>query len=315
MNKKLAMVFPGPGSQAVGMLDDMAAKFPVIKETFAQASKILGYDAWKLVTRGPMIKLDETQFTQSVMLAADVAIWRVWLELHGQKPEMLAGHSLGEYSALVCAQSLTFEDAVSLVALRGSYMQNAVPLGQGTMAAIVGLNDEAIYQLCADAAQGEILAPANFNSIGQVVIAGATGAVHRAVDMAKEKRVKVASVLPITVPSHCPMMQPAADQMAEALSKVTIAPPQIPVIHNFDVKNHNDPEEIRSVLVKQMVSPVRWVETVREMGKMGVTDIIECGPGRSLFGMINWITRSITPHSINDPELIAETVKLFPEVK
>jgi [acyl-carrier-protein] S-malonyltransferase len=311
MARKLSMVFPGQGSQTVGMLNEMAAKFPIVQKTFSESSQILGYDVWELASKGPKEKLDETEFTQSVMLAANVALWRCWIEKNGSKPEVLAGHSLGEYCALVCAESIKFEDAVSLVALRGKHMQNAVPVGQGAMGAIIGLDDNAVKNLCEEAAQGEALSPANFNSIGQVVIAGTTAAVNRAIAMAKARKVKVATLLPVSIPSHCPLMQPAADKMKEALEKITITSPKIPVIHNFDVTTHSDPNEIRNVLVQQLVSPVRWVETVKEMEKIGVTDLIECGPGKVLFGSTKWISRTIVAYSINPPNLFEDNLVLL----
>lgn len=311
MVHKIGMVFPGQGSQTIGMLDEMAAKFPIVQKTFEQSSKILGYDVWALASKGPKEKLDETEFTQSVMLAANVALWRCWQEQNGPKPDVLAGHSLGEYCALVCAEAISYEDAVSLVAMRGKYMQNAVPIGQGAMAAIIGLDDNAVKQLCQEASQGEAISPANFNSIGQVVIAGTTAAVNRAIVLAKAKKVKVATLLPVSIPSHCPMMKPAADLMEQALAKITISPPKIPVLHNFDVAPHIEPDSIRKALVEQLVSPVRWVETVKEMEKMGITDLVECGPGKVLFGSTKWISRTIVAHSINPPDFLEDTLALF----
>lgn len=311
MNRKFAMVFPGQGSQTIGMLNDMAEKFPVVKQTFSQASKILGYDLWQLASQGPKEKLDKTEFTQPVMLAADIALWRCWLELKGAIPEVAAGHSLGEYSALVCAESLAYEDAISLVALRGKVMQDAVPEGKGSMGAIIGLSDDVVRQICSEASQGDILSPANFNSLGQVVIAGSTAAVNRAVAIAKTKNAKTAAILPVSIPSHCPMMKPAAEQMKVALEKVRFNPPKFTVLHNYDVKSHTDPESIRRILVEQIVNPVRWVEIIQEMENMGVTEIIECGPGKVLQGTIKWISRTIKAYSINSPKLIEESVQLI----
>lgn len=310
MGRKFGMVFPGQGSQTVGMLDEMA-KYPIVKQTFDESSKILGYDVWELASKGPKEKLDETEFTQSVMLAANVALWRCWIENGGPKPEVMAGHSLGEYCALVCAEAISYPDAVSLVSMRGKYMQSAVPMGQGAMGAIIGLDDNGVRKLCEEAAQGEALAPANFNSIGQVVIAGTTAAVNRAIALAKAKKVKVATLLPVSIPSHCPLMKPAADKMAEALAKINVSTPKIPVIHNFDVLTHSDPEELRQVLVQQLVSPVRWVETVKAMEPMGITDLIECGPGKVLFGSTKWISRTIVAHSINPLDFFVDTLALF----
>ncbi|MBS0636173.1 MAG: ACP S-malonyltransferase [Verrucomicrobia bacterium] len=309
--KKLAMVFPGGGSQQIGMFSDMIGKYPTIKETFKEASEVAGYDMWELSLNGPKEKQDAIEYTLPLMLTANVALYRTWISLNGQKPEIMAGHSLGEYSALVSSEALQFKDAVALVALRGKLMQEAVPIGHGQMAAIIGLDDNSIYALCQEASQGEVISPANFNSIGQVVIAGTTNAINRAIAIAKAKKAKVATVLPVSIPSHCPLMKPASDEMAKALDKVSIQSPKIPVLHNFDVMSHNDPTEIRKVLVDQLTNPVRWVDTVNAMEKMDITDIIECGPGKALVGMVKWISRTIVSHSIYPLESMVDTHKKF----
>ncbi|MDR9436978.1 MAG: ACP S-malonyltransferase, partial [Thiohalophilus sp.] len=248
----LAFVFPGQGSQSEGMLKDLAAAYPQVGETFAQASDKLGYDLWQIVQQGPAGDLNRTDITQPAMLAAGVATWRVWQAQGGAMPALMAGHSLGEYSALVCAGSLDFSDAIALVAERGRLMQDAVPAGEGAMAAILGLEDDAVRQACEDAAEGEVLAPVNFNSPGQVVAAGNKSAVERLVNVAKERGAKRALVLPVSVPSHCSLMQPAADKLAEVLAQIEVKAPQIPVINNVDVAAPTEPAAIRDALVRQL---------------------------------------------------------------
>lgn len=281
----LACVFPGQGSQSVGMLNGLAAEFPQVRECFAEASTALGFDLWELVSVGPEDKLNQTEHTQPAMLAAGVAAWRVWCAQAGPMPAVMAGHSLGEYTALVCADALDFRDAVLLVRDRGRFMQAAVPAGQGAMAAILGLDDDVVVRVCAEQAQGEVAAAVNFNSPGQVVIAGHTGAVQRAVDAAKAAGAKRAVVLPVSVPSHCALMQGAAQQMAQRLAQVEVRVPRIPVIHNASVTIAGTPAAVRANLVEQMHAPVRWVETIRKMTAEGVDKLLECGPGRVLMGL------------------------------
>jgi len=281
----LALVFPGQGSQSVGMLNALAGEFPQVAQTFAEASQALGYDLWSVVERGPEEKLNQTEVTQPAMLTTGVAVWRVWRAQGGAMPALMAGHSLGEYTALVCAEALGFADAVKLVADRGRFMQQAVPAGQGGMAAILGLDDEVVRKVCADAAQGEVLEPVNFNSPGQVVIAGTAAAVARGVEQAKAAGAKRALPLPVSVPSHCKLMHPAAQQMAQRLAGVDVRAPKVPVIHNVHVKSEATPDGIREALVRQIESPVRWVETVRAMLSAGVTRFVECGPGKVLAGL------------------------------
>jgi [acyl-carrier-protein] S-malonyltransferase len=302
----LAFVFPGQGSQSVGMLNALADAYPQVKKTFAEASAELGYDLWALASGGPEEKLNQTEITQPVMLAAGVAVWRVWQAEHGPQPLVTAGHSLGEYTALTCAGALDFKDAVQLVADRGRFMQAAVPAGQGGMAAIVGLEDEQVRALCAQAAQGEVLSPVNFNSPGQVVIAGTAVAVARAVEQAKGAGAKLAKLLPVSVPSHCALMHPAAERMRERLQQVKIEPPRIPVLHNAHVRSENDPEAIRAALVQQIESPVRWVETVQKMAADGVDKLVECGPGKVLAGLNKRIAKNTQTLPVYDPESLRQ---------
>lgn len=286
-----AFVFPGQGSQSVGMLADVAASYPVVRETFANASDILGLDLWKLVQEGPEDALNRTQNTQPAMLAAGVALWRVWDDEGGAKPTYMAGHSLGEYTALTCAGSLRFEDAVAVVAERGRLMQEAVPEGQGAMAAILGLNDEQVRAVCEQAAQSEVVAAVNFNSPGQVVIAGQRAAVERAVALAGEKGAKRAVTLPVSVPSHCSLMEPAAERLAERLNEIEFTTPKIPVIQNVDAGVADDPAAIREKLCQQLYRPVLWVDGVRYMIDEGVGTFIECGPGKVLAGLCKRVSR------------------------
>jgi [acyl-carrier-protein] S-malonyltransferase len=297
----LAFVFPGQGSQSVGMMNALAAEFPVVKQTFAEASQALGKDLWQLVEQGPEEKLNQTEITQPVMLAAGVATWRAWLAANGPRPHYMAGHSLGEYSALVCSEALDFAEAMKLVADRARFMQQAVPTGQGAMAALLGMEDDAVRKLCEQAAQGEVLEAVNFNSPGQVVIAGAASAVTRAVEQSKAAGAKRAVLLPVSVPSHCRLMHPAAQQMAERLKSAQIRAPRIPVLHNAHVQAETDPQAIRNALVRQIESPVRWVETIQKMAADGVTRIVECGPGKVLTGLNKRIVKTVETLPVFDP--------------
>lgn len=305
---KLAFVFPGQGSQSVGMMNALAAEFSVVKQTFAEASQALGKDLWQLVERGPEEKLNQTEITQPVMLAAGVATWRAWLVANGPRPQYMAGHSLGEYSALVCAEALDFAEAMKLVADRARFMQQAVPAGQGAMAAILGMEDDAVRKLCAQAARGEVLDAVNFNSPGQVVIAGAASAVTRAIEQSKAAGAKRAVLLPVSVPAHCRLMHPAAQQMGERLKQAQIRRPQIPVIHNTHVQAESDPQAIRNALVRQIESPVRWVETIQKMAADGVTQIVECGPGKVLTGLNKRIVKTVETFPVFDPTTLRETL-------
>jgi len=298
---QFAMVFPGQGSQTPGMLAELAAENPLVEQTFAEASAALGYDLWALVQSGPAEELNKTWQTQPALLAASVAIFRVWQEKDGSAPAMLAGHSLGEYSALVCAGVIDFKDAIKLVELRGKLMQEAVPEGTGAMQAIIGLDDAAIAKACEESAQGEVVSPVNFNSPGQVVIAGNKAAVERAGAACKAAGAKRALPLPVSVPSHCALMKPAADKLAVALEALTFNAPNVPVVNNVDVRCETTPEAIRSALVRQLYSPVRWTECVEFMAQQGVTSLLEVGPGKVLTGLTKRIVDTLTAAPVNDP--------------
>ncbi|MGF1832563.1 ACP S-malonyltransferase [Photobacterium sanguinicancri] len=297
---KFAIVFPGQGSQAVGMLAELAEKFSVVTDTFAEASEVLGYDLWALVQNGPAEDLNQTHRTQPALLTASVAIWRVWQQEGGEQPTVLAGHSLGEYSALVCAGVMDFKDAVKLVELRGQLMQEAVPAGVGAMSAIIGLDNDAIAKACEEAAQGQVVSPVNFNSPGQVVIAGNKEAVERANVLCKEAGAKRALPLPVSVPSHCELMKPAADKLAVALENIEFNAPAIPVINNADVATETDPAAIKLALVKQLYGPVRWTESVERMASEGIEQLLEMGPGKVLTGLTKRINRALGGSAVND---------------
>lgn len=297
---KFAMVFPGQGSQTVGMLADLAAQFPIVEQTFAEASDALGYDLWKLVQEGPAEELNKTWQTQPALLAASVAIYRVWQQENGAQPAIMAGHSLGEYSALVCAGVLDFKQAIRLVELRGKLMQEAVPAGTGAMSAIIGLDNDAIAKACEESAQGEVVSPVNFNSPGQVVIAGNKDAVERAGAACKAAGAKRALPLPVSVPSHCALMKPAADKLAISLQGIAFNTPQFPVVNNVDVKTETSPDAIRDALVRQLYSPVRWSESVEFMAGEGIEHLLEVGPGKVLTGLTKRIVDTMTAAAIND---------------
>ncbi|MDU8924633.1 ACP S-malonyltransferase [Pasteurellaceae bacterium LIM206] len=304
--KKFAMVFPGQGSQAVGMLADLNTQFPVVETTFKEASEVLGYDLWALVQQGPAEELNKTWQTQPALLAASVAIYRVWQQQYPElKPALMAGHSLGEYSALVCAGAIDFQDAIKLVELRGKLMQQAVPEDTGAMYAIIGLDNDSIINACKAAEQGEVVSAVNFNSPGQVVIAGAKAAVERAAALCKEAGAKRALPLAVSVPSHCALMKPAADQLAVSLESITFKAPGISVINNVDVKSENDAEAIRNALVRQLYSPVRWTETVEKMATAGVEVLVEMGPNKVLTGLTKRIVNTLQACSVNDPASLA----------
>jgi [acyl-carrier-protein] S-malonyltransferase len=277
-----AFVFPGQGSQSVGMLAQLAAHDPVVRATFEEASAALGYDMWQLVQQGPEERLGATEFTQPVMLTAGIATWRLWQRQGGPAPASVAGHSLGEFTALVCAEALELAPAVELVAFRGRAMQEAVPLGTGAMAAILGLEDAQVDAACREAAQGGVVEPVNFNSPGQVVIAGQAEAVQRAIQAAKQKGAKRATLLAVSVPSHSSLMLPAARRFEERLAGIQIKPPRIAYVSAVDAARHQDAQEIRKLLVRQLASPVRWTDTVRALSAAGVAQIVECGPGKVL---------------------------------
>ncbi|WED22673.1 ACP S-malonyltransferase [Vibrio sp. JC009] len=297
---KFAIVFPGQGSQTVGMLAELGEQYEVVKNTFAEASEVLGYDLWALVQNGPAEDLNQTHRTQPALLASSVAIWRVWQEQGLEQPANLAGHSLGEYSALVCAGVIDFKDAIKLVEKRGQLMQEAVPAGVGAMFAIIGLDDESIAKACEEAAQGEVVSPVNFNSPGQVVIAGNKDAVERAGALCKEAGAKRALPLPVSVPSHCALMKPAAEKLEVALQDIEFNTPVIPVINNVDVIAETDPAKIKAALVRQLYSPVRWTEGVQKMSEDGVEKLLELGPGKVLTGLTKRIVKTLSAAAVND---------------
>lgn len=303
-----AIAFPGQGSQSVGMLAEMAAEFPTVKATFAEASEVLGYDLFELVMNGPAEELNKTWQTQPALLTSSVALWRVWQELGGATPEVMAGHSLGEYSALVCAGALNFQDAVKLVELRGKAMQEAVPEGVGAMSAIIGLDNDTIAANCVQAAEGQIVSPVNFNSPGQVVIAGHKEAVERANALMKASGAKRALPLPVSVPSHCALMKPAAEKLAAALKNIVVAVPAVPVINNVDVVAETDPVRIKDALVRQLFSPVRWTETVVAMADQGVVTQVEMGPGKVLSGLAKRIDGRVEGIAANDPASVRDVL-------
>lgn len=296
----LAFIFPGQGSQSVGMLKDLAENFSEVSATFQEASNALGYDLWSLIQDGPAEKLNSTDVTQPAMLASGVATWRAWQAKGGAMPAMMAGHSLGEYTALVCAGSLDFVDGIKLVSQRGQFMMQAVPAGTGAMAAILGMEDDAVRQVCLDAAQGEVLEAVNYNSPGQVVVAGNKSAIERVCVLAKEQGAKRALELPVSVPSHCALMKPAAEQLAEVLSTISFKTPSIPVINNVDVAAAESEADIRDALKRQLFSPVRWVETVEKMSADGADQFNECGPGKVLVGLNKRINKTLTSAALLD---------------
>ncbi|MCB5225882.1 ACP S-malonyltransferase [Alishewanella sp. 16-MA] len=300
MTTKLAIVFPGQGSQSVGMLNELYQQHTVVQDTFAEASAALGYDLWALVSTGPESELNETHRTQPALLAASVAVWRLWQLQNGAAPAYFAGHSLGEYSALVCAGVLSLADAVKLVEKRGHYMQQAVPAGVGAMSAIIGLDDAAIAKACAEAAEGEVVSPVNYNSPGQVVIAGHKAAVERAGEACKAAGAKRALPLPVSVPSHCALMRPAAEQLALDLAALNFAAPSTPVVNNVDVMATNIQAEIKDALIRQLYSPVRWTETIEYFAAQGVTEVLELGAGKVLSGLIKRINKELKTASVND---------------
>ncbi|WP_064791550.1 ACP S-malonyltransferase [Shewanella woodyi] len=300
-----AFIFPGQGSQAIGMLAELATEHEIIAQTFSQASDVLGYDLWELVQQGPVETLNETDKTQPALLTASVAIWRAFEASGKALPSVLAGHSLGEYSALVCAGVIDFTDAVKLVQLRGQLMQQAVPAGSGAMFAIIGLDNDAIAKACEEASQGEVVSPVNYNSPGQVVIAGSKGAVERAGALCKEAGAKMAVALPVSVPSHCELMRPAAEKLAVALESIEFKTPKIQVINNVDVASPSSGEEIKDALVRQLYCPVLWSDTVTAISKAGVTNLFEIGPGKVLTGLAKRIDRSLTAKAVNDTASLA----------
>ena len=299
-----AFFFPGQGSQSLGMMNGFE-NFAVVKNTFDEASAVLGQDLWAMINGEDAAPINETINTQPIMLTAGIATYRAYLEAGGKAPSVVAGHSLGEYTALMVAGALDFADAVKLVRLRAELMQNAVPQGEGAMAAILGLDDDVVRQVCHDAAQGDVVEAVNFNSPGQVVIAGSTAAVERAMQLAKEQGAKRALPLPVSVPSHCSLMKPAADQLATALQNITLHTPQIRVIHNADVAAYHNAEQIKDALVRQLYCPVRWTETVNTLVSEGITESAECGPGKVLAGLAKRINKAANCSALTNAEQVS----------
>ncbi|MFT7300298.1 MAG: [acyl-carrier-protein] S-malonyltransferase [Porticoccus sp.] len=300
MKSNLAFVFPGQGSQKIGMLSELSEQYSIVGETFTAASEVLGYDLWDLVQNGSQEGITLTECTQPLLLAASVAVWRVWLQEGGAQPSLMAGHSLGEWSALVCAGVIEFKDAVRLVRNRGVYMQEAVPAGEGAMAAIIGLDDELIKSICADACQGEEVVAVNFNSPGQVVVAGNTAAVDRAISGCKEAGAKRALPLPVSAPFHTNLMQPAAERLADEIMATEFSVPQTLVVHNVNAQTEDDPERIKQLMIKQICSPVLWVDCVNTLTANGIDTVVECGAGKVLSGLCKRIDRSLTIHATED---------------
>ncbi|MCO4837856.1 MAG: ACP S-malonyltransferase [Oceanospirillaceae bacterium] len=309
MKSTIAFVFPGQGSQSVGMLAELGAAHPIVIDTFAQASQALGYDLWHTVQHDSDGQLNQTHITQPALLASGVALWRLWLQQGGATPAVLAGHSLGEYSALVCAGALEFADALKLVEARGRFMQAAVPAGEGAMAAIIGLDDAAIANACQVSAQGQVVAPVNYNSPGQVVIAGSTAAVERAMTACKDAGAKRALPLPVSVPSHCALMLPAADKLRMMLEGIDIKVPAIPVVQNVDATIAVSSETIASNLVAQLHQPVLWTRCVEAIADSGANLVVECGPGKVLNGLTKRINKALQSASINDAASLAATLE------
>ncbi|WP_006787186.1 ACP S-malonyltransferase [Thiorhodospira sibirica] len=297
-----ACVFPGQGSQSLGMLSALAERYALVRETFEIASEALSFDLWNLAQQGPEEALHRTENTQPLMLTAGVAVWRVWRLQGGPMPRMMAGHSLGEYTALVCAGALDFATAVTLVAQRGRLMQGAVPSGEGAMAAILGLEDAQVVAVCAQAAKGQVVEAVNFNAPGQVVIAGHAAAVERALELAKKEGAKRSVLLPVSVPSHCQLMQQAAQRLQSTLAMTDLNPPLTPVLHNVDAEARSEAKAIREALVRQLYSPVRWVDTIQTMSRGGVKTVLEMGPGKVLTGMNKRIDKGLLSVCVQDAE-------------
>lgn len=305
----LAMVFPGQGSQKIGLLAELAESFGSVQDTFSEASDVLGYDLWSLAQNGSQEDINLTERTQPLLLTASVALWRIWRAQGGAVPAYLSGHSLGEWSALVCAGVVEFPAAVKLVQQRGKFMQEAVPAGQGAMAAIIGLADEAIVKACADAAQGAVVAPVNYNSPGQVVIAGQSAAVERAMAACKEAGAKRALPLPVSAPFHTSLMRPAAERLEAQIQATAFQAPEIPVVHNVTAGAEADPERVKALMVEQIYSPVRWVECVQALRAQGVETTLECGPGKVLSGLNKRIDKALTALAMETPDELAAALE------
>lgn len=311
ISEQLGFLFPGQGSQSVGMLAELASDFPEVKQTFDQASAVLGEDLWEISQQGPENKLNDTRITQPAMLTAGVAVWKVW-QLHTSlQPVLMAGHSLGEYTALVCSGKLEFEDAVRMVSERAQQMQAAVPAGEGAMAAILGLDDDTVEQACQSAVSQGVVEAVNYNAPGQVVIAGAVDAVNTALEKARKLGAKRAVSLPVSVPSHCTLMRPAAEALAPMLAKITLKQSSIPVVQNTDGTAHDDLEQIRDNLEKQLHKPVLWVDGIKYMSSQGVTCFVECGPGKVLSGLVKRIVKGSDVVSVNSTDSLKSALLLL----
>ncbi|MEZ5508770.1 MAG: ACP S-malonyltransferase [Gammaproteobacteria bacterium] len=308
MNKQIAFVFPGQGSQSVGMLADLNEAFPIVKQTFDEASDVFGRDMWALAQQGPEQELAQTEITQPIMLIAGVAAWRAWCQASDIRPALMAGHSLGEYTAYVCADAITLADGVALVKRRGELMRDACPGGQGKMAAILGMEDDAIKSVCADAAQGEVVQAVNFNAPGQVVIAGHSTAVDRAIELAKKAGARKAMPLAVSVPCHSDLMRAASEELAAKLNAIQFNNPVIPVVNNIDARIELDPGKIREKLIVQLYSPVLWVDSVKTMAEQGITRMVECGPGKVLSGMNKRIVRELEVFNVQDKASLDATL-------
>ena len=290
----LAFVFPGQGSQKIGMLAELAEQNPIIETTFNEASEVLGYDMWQLIQQGAQEDINLTQRTQPILLTCSIAIWRLWNQKQGASPSQMAGHSLGEWSALVCANVIDFADGLKIVEARGKYMQQAVPVGQGAMAAIIGLDDQAILEACTKASALGVVDAVNFNAPGQVVIAGSNEAVERAMEICKDAGAKRALPLPVSAPFHTSLMKPAADNLADMVNAVTFRSPEVPIMHNVHAQNEQDPQAIKALMLEQIYSPVKWVDCVKQLKQSGVSTLVECGPGKVLSGLAKRIDRELT---------------------
>lgn len=311
MASNLAFIFPGQGSQHLGMLSELAERYAVVRSTFEEASTVLGYDLWHLVQEGSVEDLNRTDITQPALLAASVAVWRVWKELEGARPAWLAGHSLGEYSALVCSGALDFADGLRLVRTRGEFMQQAVPQGMGAMAAILGLEADKIEAACAAAAQGEVVAAVNYNAPGQIVIAGNVAAVERAILACREAGARKAMPLPVSVPSHCELMRPAAEKLADELNLIQLSKPRVPVVQNVHAAPETEVAAIRDNLVAQLYRPVRWIESIEFMAQQGVDSYVECGPGKVLVGLNKRIVKTAKSLAVNDSDSVQAALELL----
>lgn len=307
---KRAFVFPGQGSQKVGMLAELAAANPIIQATFEEASAVLGYDLWALSQEGPQEQLNMTENTQPLLLTASVAIWRLWQQQGGEQPQLLAGHSLGEFSALVCSGVISFEEGVDLVRKRGAYMQTAVPVGVGAMAAIIGLADEAIEQACKEAQEDECVVPVNYNSPGQVVIAGHAAAVERAIAKCKEAGAKRALPLPVSAPFHTPLMLPAGEKLAEDINALNFNAPSIPIVHNVHAQTESDPEVIKALMIQQIAAPVLWTTSMQAMAEAGIEAVIECGAGNVASGLARRVHKPFTTATTDTPDAIEKALAL-----